>query len=353
MLPENQPTTGDWPNIRPDTGTTSSNVDRKLGPVPFGTAMQPNQHPTSTNRRGFTLVELAVVIVIIAILAAMLIPAIGNSIRSAKITRIGVEISLLEQSLEKYKLEFGEFPPDFTSFNPSDIDGTPRLAQISAIVGAHLSRNFRRRAGDDLPVMINVATGEVSQVTDAFLIENLDPAEALPFWLGGFSNDPQYPISGDGGRQPFFEFDKTRLLDRDNDGFLEYYPPNSQTPYVYYKAEPDAGENFAYARVNSFINASPRSHSGGAWAEAVAASNNNYPVPYFTDRVVPNAQNLGPDDPTTAAAAPRTFQIICASLDGRFGPGNRVITERVTNRDEEDDITNFSEGKTLKDLVQD
>ena len=67
------------------------------------------------------------------------------------------------------------------------------------------------------------------------VLEQLDPAEALYFWLRGFTNDPQNPLFGPLGtnpdlveRTPIFEFDKTRLLDKDQDGWLEYYPRFAQ-----------------------------------------------------------------------------------------------------------------------------
>ena len=329
-----------------------------------------NENRTRTSTAsGFTLVELAVVIVIIAILAAMLIPAIGGAIGKAKLAKIGIEISNIDQALRTYKSEFGEFPPDFTTFDPSDNvlnpNGDIRGQQLSPEVEAHLSRNFRRRDGGDLPVMLDpVNTGEDPNPTQegdlvsvtgatAHLIENLDPAEALPFWLGGFSDDPQFPISGNGTRQPFYEFDRSRLEDRDGDGFLEYYPPGSTAPYVYYRALQGVGTNLAYVRANSYISTSTRSHSGGPWLEAVTSSNNNnYPIPYFSDRAVPGGAADG--DPPTEAAAATTYQLISASLDGNFGVGNRVITDRIptSDRNAEDDLTNFSEGRTLKDLVE-
>ncbi len=59
----------------------------------------------SSHRRGFTLVELLVVIVIISLLAALLIPAIAEAVRRAKITACGNNLRSLHQVLHVYLAE--------------------------------------------------------------------------------------------------------------------------------------------------------------------------------------------------------------------------------------------------------
>ena len=62
---------------------------------------------------GFTLVEVLVAITIIGILAGILIPAITGAVRTAKEAAIRMEVGNIDQALEAYKLQYGDYPPDF------------------------------------------------------------------------------------------------------------------------------------------------------------------------------------------------------------------------------------------------
>ncbi|HJV67264.1 MAG TPA: type II secretion system major pseudopilin GspG [Geomonas sp.] len=60
--------------------------------------------------RGFTLIELMVVIVILGILAAVVAPKIIGRSDDAKITDAKVQIRNLETGLKMYKLDNGAYP---------------------------------------------------------------------------------------------------------------------------------------------------------------------------------------------------------------------------------------------------
>ncbi len=62
-------------------------------------------------RRGFTMIELLVVIIIVAILVGLLLPAINSAIRAAKNAAVSAEISQLSQALENFKNRYGGYPP--------------------------------------------------------------------------------------------------------------------------------------------------------------------------------------------------------------------------------------------------
>jgi prepilin-type N-terminal cleavage/methylation domain-containing protein len=66
------------------------------------------------SRQAFTLVEMLVVIVIIAILAGLLLPAINMARNAALRGRIAIEIQQIGAGIEAYKLKFTDLPPDFS-----------------------------------------------------------------------------------------------------------------------------------------------------------------------------------------------------------------------------------------------
>lgn len=62
------------------------------------------------SRRAFTLVELLVVIAIIAILAAMLLPAINRTKTKAQETSVKTEISKIVQAINAYNSKYSRWP---------------------------------------------------------------------------------------------------------------------------------------------------------------------------------------------------------------------------------------------------
>jgi general secretion pathway protein G len=60
--------------------------------------------------RGFTLIELMVVVVILGILAGLIIPKIMGKPDEAKRLKARMQIEQLEQSLKFYYLDNGEYP---------------------------------------------------------------------------------------------------------------------------------------------------------------------------------------------------------------------------------------------------
>ena len=66
-------------------------------------------------RRGFTLIEVLIVVVIIGILAAMVIPRFADARRDASVSSVRNQLQTLRAQLEVYRIQNrGESPPAAT-----------------------------------------------------------------------------------------------------------------------------------------------------------------------------------------------------------------------------------------------
>ena len=333
-------------------------------------------------RGGFTLVELLVVIAIIGVLIALLIPVIGVARASVQEATLTTEVASLSQSLEAFRTQYQvDYPPDFSLVTPLNAPQN----DVTEVLNA-LNRMFRYRvAQEDLPLNPNT-----KQLDPEWLL-NLDPSEALFFWLRGFSDNSKYPLYGRSGAEriawaktvgpeaillefqnipttPLFEFDKLRLRDDDKDGFPEFYPRfGRQMPYVYYvhtryRDVIRQGSDFA-------VRMGP--DSSVMLRDDIGSGNPQFypPRPYFSALETRTSLTTNGG---WAFAAPDKYQIICAGLDGTFG--SSIAWYTVNQNQPEmfsfffptgpyldldparpkkahlDNITNFAEG-TLEDKV--
>ncbi|SNZ06483.1 type II secretion system protein G (GspG) [Persephonella hydrogeniphila] len=62
------------------------------------------------NRKGFTLLELLVVLVILSLLAALVVPNIIGRSEEAKIKTTKVQLKEIKRALEMYRLDNGNYP---------------------------------------------------------------------------------------------------------------------------------------------------------------------------------------------------------------------------------------------------
>ncbi|MEM8945067.1 MAG: prepilin-type N-terminal cleavage/methylation domain-containing protein [Planctomycetota bacterium] len=167
------------------------------------------------HRSGFTLTELLVVIAIIAVLSALLIGAVGGVRIRAKQAAITLELQNMGGAIEDLNNEFGAYPPN--GMNNRQGGSGVDLAETDFV--RMFKKAFpRNKEPDDLILALSsTIDANLTGPYDVTLPQNdggsssagggLTAAEAVFFWLGGFSSDTSYPISGPGG--PSFEVDTT------------------------------------------------------------------------------------------------------------------------------------------------
>lgn len=310
-------------------------------------------HPLQQQRGGFTVVELLVVIAILGVLAALITPAIFGAITNARQATIKLEVSQLGMALERYKTEVGEYPPDFSELTVDE----KRLA-----LNSHLSRRYRlRNFGADY-------TANGDDLTDEDL-EQLNPSNALYFWLRGYSNDPQRPLTGSGDRDPYYDFDMSRIktptspppvnLIDPAKPVIAGYAPNDDAqhrPYLYYRATPsaplaaDGTPKWAYYDAVQWAQAA---NDGNIDSNQLPAGVQQLPTPYLSGVLT----RTNPDGSTQPEfVEPEKHQIICAGLDGFYGVGAGdlsgvagIYPDGPYAKNDRDNITSFSSESTLQD----
>jgi general secretion pathway protein G len=87
-----------------------------------------NMRNTRRFGAGFTLIELLVVILILAILAALIVPRVVNRSGEAKVSAAKSDIATLRGELNKFKLDTGRYPTTEEGLAalrqaPSDVTG--------------------------------------------------------------------------------------------------------------------------------------------------------------------------------------------------------------------------------------
>ena len=82
----------------------------------------------SRKNRGFTLIELMVVILILAILAALIVPKLIGHSDQAKVAKAAADVKTISDSLERFRIDTGRYPTDSEGLQPliqapSDVSG--------------------------------------------------------------------------------------------------------------------------------------------------------------------------------------------------------------------------------------
>jgi len=73
------------------------------------------------NRKGFTLIEIVIVLAIISILAAIITPLVVNSLKQAKLAKASADVKTLGEAMVNFRKDLGFWPVKNASNNGVDM----------------------------------------------------------------------------------------------------------------------------------------------------------------------------------------------------------------------------------------
>ena len=295
-------------------------------------------HRSPHSRKGFTIVELMVVVAIIVLLIGILVPALGRARTAAYNAKTETLLTQLATSVEGYYQSFQAYPGpagiDYTAGSSKALSGSQNLLMGLSYAMTTGSASVTLPFASGMSVDLTKANGPVNWATrDA----NNNPEQLASFFDGiGSVSKPSsgttWPNTGvSGGTGSNFQFPV--IVDAFPDGLpILYYRrrPGVDTPAVG-KTYSTASANVAgyYLDENKeYTNATKLQATSGAMfdqtrdAAGSFASTNNSAVANFQSVALGNAATARGGFILLAAGADRTYGKVKNATDDNVRVGN-------------------------------
>ena len=131
-------------------------------------------------KRGFSLLELLVAVVALALLAALAGPPLLAAIERGRVGRVVTDLRTVEVALESYRTDHGRYPPLAVSCMGADAEQVLQLPQELAD-GGYLPENPRTKTS--------------TLLEDPFRPGNTYKyLAAEPYWMNGTMQSDRYPV---------------------------------------------------------------------------------------------------------------------------------------------------------------
>ncbi len=333
------------------------------------------------DRQAISLVEVITIVAIICILSGLLLVSPHGHHPPRRQVEITVELHQIGAAIDDFRNAYGIYPPNLLA-NAVDLGGDDRGVSLRTDMLSAFKTAFPRHQETEALILALAGAIDESRTVMA-LTDGMTSSEAVFFWLGGFSEDPQYPISGADGpsfsdaegngdgildardedlqsRDLHYEFDLTRLGPRTDSGlFDDKHPGAAIGRYVEYDDPRDGTRR----RIN-FWRYYPR---GSTVAIEYFDVSRYTPAEYYPAIHSASMGNVGPLTQLSSEASPQPharedlvfveqgkFQLLHAGFDDVWGDWSAIRAGTVVAPtgpflgDLADTLANFMPG-TLED----
>jgi general secretion pathway protein G len=120
------------------------------------------------NRKGFTLIEILIVVIILGILAAIVIPQFTNASKEAKSSSLVTMVQSLRSQIALFKLQHNDYLPGTNPLNGATFDQTVFWDQMTLFTDVNGGTNATKDATHDKgPYMQSVPKNPLCPTTAA------------------------------------------------------------------------------------------------------------------------------------------------------------------------------------------
>lgn len=182
------------------------------------------------NRKGFTLVEVLVILAILAALAAILVPTVSNQVRKADVGRVTGDLTNLRSGIEAFLVNVHRYPGDIEDLvYPIQSDGSDQdingqnypTGLVARWEGPYIDRVIASGGTGTLE------TGFGGEIQDAFTITALGGVDFLTVTITNIA-EPEFDLIDaqiDEGNGP-------------DEGRLQFTPANGDPDTIHFYALP-------------------------------------------------------------------------------------------------------------------